>query len=151
MNQVLTYLLLLVLICHAVYTDMTLTIIRNRLIVAGLLFGLIFQIIQEGKIGILVYIVNISIPVVLLYLLFQLHALGAGDIKLFSMIGAFVSTEQLLQIGILSFLIGAVFGAVKLLYRYFTVGITDGKLTQIRFSPAILIAYLVNLWRWTYG
>ena len=141
------YLALFGLLLYAVYTDMTRTIISNRLIVFGLLCGLVFRIFGEGKAGILVYIVNISIPVILLYLLFCMRALGAGDIKLFSMVGAFISTEQLLQMMMLSFLAGAVLGLVKLLYKYFFSGNIDGKLTQIHFSPAILIAYLISIWR----
>ena len=76
-----------------------------------------------------------------------MHALGAGDIKLFSMIGAFISTEQLLQIMLLAFVVGAVIGVLKLVYRRLFTGYVCGKLTQIHFSPAVLIAYLISIWR----
>lgn len=141
------YLLLLLLLLIAVYTDMTKTIISNRLIIVGLILGLFFRVFGEEKAGILVYIVNISIPVILLYLLFCTHALGAGDIKLFSMIGAFISTEQLLQIMLMAFVAGAVMGIMKLVYRRLFSGYIYGKLTQIHFSPAILFAYLISSWR----
>lgn len=123
------------------------TIISNRLIIVGLILGLFFRIFGEEKTGILVYIVNISIPVILLYLLFRMHALGAGDIKLFSMIGAFITTEQLLQIMVMAFVIGAVMGFLKLLYIRLFSGYVPGKLTQMNFSPAILVAYLICIWR----
>ena len=126
------YLTLLGLLCFAVYTDMTRTKISNRLIVSGLILALIFRIAEEGGSGALVYMMNISIPVIFLYVLFQLHALGAGDIKLFSMIGA-------------------VLGLLKLLHKYFLQKNYDGKLTKIHFSPAIIIAYLINIWRCTHG
>lgn len=141
------YLTLLGVIIYAVYTDLTQTRISNRLIVAGLLFGLILRMVGEGSIGILVYLVNISIPVILLYLLFQLHALGAGDIKLFSMIGAFLSTQQLIQLIGLSFCIGAVIGVIKLAYQRIFSGAERGKRTLIHFSPAILAAYFIIIWR----
>ena len=145
------YLIVLLLLLIAVYTDMTKTIVSNRLIVVGLFLGLLFRVFGEGRAGILVYIVNISIPVILLYLLFCLHALGAGDIKLFSMIGVFISTEQLLQIMVRAFITGAVMGVMKLVYRRLFSGYVCGKLTKIHFSPAILIAYVFSIWRYVNG
>ena len=145
------YLILLLLILIAVYTDMTKTVISNRLIIVGFVFALFFRIFGEGKTGILVYVINISIPVILLYLLFCMHALGAGDIKLFSMIGAFITTEQLSQIMVMAFVVGAVMGIMKLVYRSFFSGYVPGKLTQIHFSPAILIAYMISIWRCVNG
>ena len=145
------YLTLLGLLCFAVYTDMTRTKISNRLIVSGLILALIFRIAEEGGSGALVYMMNISIPVIFLYVLFQLHALGAGDIKLFSMIGAFISTQELVWVVAASFIIGAVLGLLKLLHKYFLQKNYDGKLTKIHFSPEIIIAYLINIWRCTHG
>ena len=145
------YLILLLLLLIAVYTDMTKTIISNRLIVVGLILGLLFRIFGEGKADILIYIVNISIPVILLYLLFYLRALGAGDIKLFSMIGAFITTKQLLEVMSMAFVIGGIIGAVKLVYIRFFSGYVSGQLTQIHFSPAVLIAYLICIWRYVNG
>ncbi len=145
------YLMLLGLLCWAAYTDMVRTKVSNRLILLGLFIGLVFRIFGEGKTGILIYALHISIPVVVLYLLFQLHALGAGDIKLFSVIGAFVTTEQLVEIIVWAFVVGASCGALKLLYKYHILRGVNGKITQIHFSPAILIAYLIGVWRWFYG
>ena len=145
------YLLLFGLLVIAVYTDITKTIISNRLIIVGYSLGLVFRIFGEGKTGLLVSIVNISIPVILLYLLFCLHALGAGDIKLISMIGAFLSTKLLLQIIIRAFFIGAIMGLFKLIDKRLFSGYVHGNLTQIHFSPAILIAYLITIWRCIHG
>ena len=101
--------------------------------------------------GVLFYVVNIFIPVIFLYLLFQMRALGAGDIKLFSMLGAFISTEQLLELMVLAFCVGALLGICKIVYQFVYLRLELGKLTQIHFSPAILIAYIWvvggDLWR----
>lgn len=140
-------LILLAFIICAVYSDLTQTKISNRLIGLGLMVGAVFRIWAEGGSGILFYIVNISIPVILLYLLFQMRALGAGDIKLFSMIGAFLSTEQLLQVMVLAFCVGAVFGILKIGYQCIVLRIEYGKFTQIHFSTAILVAYIIVIWR----
>lgn len=136
------YLILLGCLSYAVYTDMTRTRISNRLIVSGLLGGFFFRIWSEGSMGVFVYAVNIFIPVIFLYLLFQMHALGAGDIKLFSMLGAFISTEQLLRLMGLAFCIGALLGIFKIIYQFIFLKSELGKLTQIHFSPAILVAYI---------
>lgn len=137
------YLILLGFLFCAVYTDMTQTRIRNRLIAFGLFIGLVFRLWQEGSIGVFIYVVNIFIPVILLFLLFQIRALGAGDIKLFSMLGAFISTEQLLKVMVLAFCIGALMGICKIVYQFIFQRLELGKLTQIHFSPAILIAYIL--------
>ena len=113
--------------------------------------GLAYRIFGEGGAGILTFLIQISIPVILFYLLFQMRALGAGDIKLFSMIGAFISTQELVWVVAASFIIGAVLGLLKLLHKYFLQKNYDGKLTKIHFSPAIIIAYLINIWRCTHG
>ena len=57
--------------------------ISNRLIVSGLIWGLAFRLLGEGSAGAVHFLMNISIPVILLFLLFSLCILGAGDIKLF--------------------------------------------------------------------
>ena len=144
------YLMLLGFLFCAVYTDMRQTRISNRLIVFGLFIGFVFRLWSEGSMGVLFYVVNIFIPVIFLFLLFQMRALGAGDIKLFSMLGAFISTEQLLKLMVLAFCIGALMGICKIIYQFIFLRFELGKLTQIHFSPAILIAYILvvggDLW-----
>ncbi len=143
----LIYLVLLLFLGRAVYTDLTQTKISNRLIVVGLLSGFFYRIMIEGSLGVFFFFVNISIPVILLNLFFQMRALGAGDIKLFSMLGGFLSTEQLLQIIIMAFVIGAVLGIFKIIYQIIFRKLERGKLTYIHFSPAIFIAYFLTVWR----
>ena len=141
------YLMLLAFILVAVCTDMTQTRISNRLIVVGLFVGLVLRIFEEGWTGIFVYIVNISIPVILLFPLFCLRALGAGDIKLFSMVGAFITREQLLEVVWMAFLIAAICGVIKILHHYVIERRYRGMFTKIHFSPFIAIAYLISSWR----
>lgn len=149
MNAV--YLILLGFLFRAVYTDMTQTRISNRLIVFGLLIGFIFRLWTDGSRGVLFYVINIFIPVIFLFLLFQVRALGAGDIKLFSMVGAFISTKQLLKLMVLAFCVGALLGICKIIYQFIFLRFELRRLTQIHFSPAILIAYVLvvggGLWR----
>ncbi len=69
--------------------------VPNRLIAAGLIAGLVFQITEHRIWGVYFFLRNISVPVILLYLLFQMRVLGAGDIKLFSMTGGILTIGEL--------------------------------------------------------
>ena len=145
------HLILVGLLSYAVYIDIRQTRISNRLIVSGLIMGFIFRLYSEGLMGVLFYVINILIPVIFLHLLFQMRALGAGDIKLFSMLGAFISIEQLLELMVLAFFAGALLGICKIMYQFVGLKYELGKLTRIHFSPAILIAYILvvggGLWQ----
>lgn len=96
--------------------------ISNRLIVLGLGLGLFFQIKEYGVMGVLYFLANISFPVIVFYLLFLMHALGAGDIKLFSVIGVFLNFNGLCRCIFLAFLFGAGISLVHM--------IKDGSLVR---------------------
>ena len=100
----------------------------------------------EGSAGIVQFLLNISIPVILLFLLFQMRVIGAGDIKLFSMAGGFLSTRQLAYLIAVSFLVAAVLGVGKRIYLGGASGFFGKKRTLIHFSTAILIAYFIVVW-----
>ena len=124
----------------AVVTDVLCMKISNRLIGCGISVGLFFQILGNGWTGILYFILNVTIPVFLLFLLFQMHALGAGDIKLFSVAGSFLTTEQLMRVIIFSFVIAAILGVLKMVYVYWKEGGKKEKYTKIHFSIAVMLA-----------
>ena len=117
-----------------------------KAIASGLILGLVLRIMGEGSAGIVHFLVNISIPVIFLFLLFQMRALGAGDIKLFSVAGGFLTTKQLLYVMLAAFAAGAAIGLIKLVYRVKTTGYQFGTITVIHFSTAILIGYFVIVW-----
>ena len=78
--------------------------VSNRLIVTGLMIGIIVQVTADRVWGVYYFLRNISVPVILLYLLFQMRVLGAGDIKLFSMIGSILTIGELFRCMAYSFL-----------------------------------------------
>ena len=71
---------LLTVLVFAVAADFREMRISNRLIASGLMMGLALRILGEGGAGIVHFLVNISIPVILLFLLFQLRVIGAGEL-----------------------------------------------------------------------
>lgn len=137
---------LLTVLVLAVVTDFREMKISNRLIASGLILGLALRILGEGGAGIVHFLVNISIPVILLFLLFQMRALGAGDIKLFSVAGGFLTTRQLLYVMLASFFVAAFTGLGKLLYQKRITGIFRYQRTLIHFSTSILIGYFIVVW-----
>ena len=141
---------LLTVLVFAVAADFREMRISNRLIASGLMMGLALRILGEGGAGIVHFLVNISIPVILLFLLFQLRVIGAGDIKLFSVAGGFLSMRQLLYcllyVILAAFLTAAVIGLGKLLYQKRMAGIFGNQRTLIHFSAMILIGYFIVVW-----
>jgi prepilin peptidase CpaA len=156
------------LLLAAVVTDIRFRRISNRLILAGLGMGLLFQIWESGARGFFLFLLQMFFPVIVLYLLFLMHALGAGDIKLFSVVGSIWNLKVVVGCMLFSFVAGAVISLGKLLYhknlktrlQYFcrylqlsigtkTLGIYDrdisGKEKVIHFSFAILIGFFITV------
>lgn len=159
---------LLFLLTAAVWMDIHTKKISNRLIGLGLFLGYIRNLTVYGWNGSIYFLIQISLPVLVFYLLFLMRALGAGDIKLFSVIGSCIGLEGLVKVVIYSFLSGAVISCIVLvrnqnLYSrltYFsgyirtallTKSITkydyesDGKQNIIHFSIPVLIGFLMYL------
>ncbi|TGY96084.1 prepilin peptidase [Petralouisia muris] len=157
----------LLLLISAAVMDIRRGKISNRLILCGLAAGLFFQFADAGWKGAGVFLRNVSIPVILCYLLFLIRALGAGDIKLFSVIGGIWNLEILTVTIMISFLAAAGISFCKMLYHHNLVSrlcifgdyihqvIVNARLSQypksqgkqhiIHFSIAILIGFIIAL------
>ncbi len=108
------YFLFLLLIA-AVFMDFKNDRIANGWIVFGTLTGAAFRIGENGLYGVCSAAVAMFLSICILYPVYKINGLGAGDVKLFLMIGSFVTIQQMLRIIIVSFLIGAVFSIGKLI------------------------------------
>lgn len=160
--------LTLLLLSMAVWMDIRTCRISNRLIVSGLLLGLFIQMEEYGIKGVGIFIINVSIPVVLLYLLFLMRALGAGDIKLFSVISSIWNLKITCIIMMAGFLAAAILSLCKLIYNrnlfsrlcvfwnYIRLVAMSGRIEKypresegkqnfIHFSVAILIGFFIAL------
>lgn len=156
------------LLLAAVTTDIRSYRISNRLICMGLFTGLLFQIWESGIQGIFLFLLQIILPVVMLYLLFLMRALGAGDIKLFSVIGGIWNLKIVCYCILFSFLFGAVYSLLLLIahknllprlqyfWNYMRTALaakrigrydreSDGKRNIIHFSIAVLLGYIVTM------
>ena len=97
----------------AVVQDITSMRISNRLIIMGLFLSMAFGIVLGGMPRIIQVLLNISIPVIMLYLFYLIGVLGAGDIKLFSVIGGFTNLKTLTDCVLAAFVAGAVIAVLR--------------------------------------
>ena len=125
----------------AVYFDLTREKVPNRLIITGYIAGAIFNI--HAPPDIIHYLISIIWPILLLYPLFLIRGLGAGDIKLFSVLSIFTSSAVLIQVMILSLFVGT--GVFAL--RWLACSCRTGKQppAYIHYTLAILAAYVITL------
>lgn len=142
--------------------------VSNFLVCFGIALGFVFLIAQYGWTGAIYFFIRILIPILVFYLLFLMRALGAGDIKLFSVISSFIGLKGFAEVIFYSFLAGAAYSMLVLIrnrnlsarLRYATSYVqtalvtksipkydhrSDGKQNVIPFSAAVFAGYLFFL------
>ncbi|MCC8137297.1 MAG: prepilin peptidase [Clostridiales bacterium] len=105
----------------AVLCDLWAERIPNAVIAAGLAMGMIYQLFEEGPLGLILFLGGALLPLLLLGGLYFFRMLGAGDIKLLCVAGGFFGPagvfvclmRSLFAAGVLSLLI---------LYRHHELG-----------------------------
>ncbi len=103
----------LLLLGLAVYFDLRYMRIPNAVILSGIL-GAIFLWIQRSDTGgVIEFLIYLMIPVIILYPVYLLGGLGAGDVKLFSALSVIVGWRFCLSIMIYSFIFGASIGILR--------------------------------------
>ncbi|MYM75077.1 hypothetical protein GTP56_23185 [Duganella sp. FT134W] len=110
--------LLCLLLVLAVRSDLRARRIPNLLVFSGSLLGLLLNALLApgasllfqpfGGIGLLQALAGLGLGLALLLPMYMLRALGAGDVKLMAMIGAFVGPYAVPGIVLLTFLAGGV-------------------------------------------
>src|SRR5471032_315693 len=110
--------LLCTLLALAVWNDLRTRRIPNWLVFSGALLGLTLNaalpagaglfIAPQGAIGLLWALAGLALGLLLLLPMYMLRALGAGDVKLMAMLGAFVGPLAIAGIVVLTLLAGGV-------------------------------------------
>lgn len=90
--------------------------IPNGFVLLGIVIGVLGSLWHGSDIRHIV--VSMLLAFLLLYPLFKIGAMGAGDIKVLIMIGSFVEIKELIVILIMSFVIGAACSLAKLLSEH---------------------------------
>lgn len=108
----------MMLFMRAIYTDVKKNIIENRLIGAGLVTGFLLSYLAGGIPAVLQAVKGSCGVIVVLFPLFLIRGLGAGDIKLLGVMAVFFP-EEIINIVLLSFFAGAVLALGKMVVRGF--------------------------------
>lgn len=118
----LQYFILGVVITPCVIHDLRGYQIPNMWILFGWIAGALYQISQRGFMGILFWLLSLLLPILILLPLYLLRVLGAGDIKLFSVVIGILGWKSVPGVLAASFLCAA---AMSLLHmaRKRTVGV----------------------------
>ena len=105
--------------------------IPNALVLAGLLNGCFCQLLRAGPPGLWQAASAILILFILTYPLYLLRGLGAGDIKLYCVIGSYLGLYMAAKIVLASLFMGAILGIIH--------RIIHKDKSRFCFSPAILL------------
>lgn len=89
--------------------------IPNWYIVIGFLEGIVIQLYDHGIYGVLMWGIGILIPIIILFPLSIIRVFGAGDVKVFAVLGGCFSYEYAIRCMIISILVGAILAIVKLI------------------------------------
>lgn len=107
-------LFLFVAVC--LYTDLTERKIYNSVILSGIVAASVINIIQLNLIaGTLFTYTGLFIGILLLIIPFILGGLGAGDVKMLGMIGAFTGYAMVVQIMLASAVVGGIYALIVML------------------------------------
>lgn len=112
----------------AVYMDFKCYKINNKLIIIGMCIGSLHNFVFQGLYGLISSLLGGIAPIGLLFFLYIGSVLGAGDIKLFAVVGSFAGISFCIQSIAIAFSIGAIISLVKMVrygiiitrLRYFT-------------------------------
>lgn len=106
----------MLLLLLAALADLKTDRIPNGFVLLGMVTGILGSLRQ----GAAPYRIAVSVAAafLLLYPLFKIGAMGAGDVKVLMMTGSFVGIKELLMITLLSFVIGAAASLGKLLSEH---------------------------------
>lgn len=107
------YISYLAVIVAGVIADIKVHKIPNKLILCGLVAGILYKIFGIGDLDI-ADCLSMLIPFVLLYPIFCLGMLGAGDIKFMCMMAVVMKPMEVLYFLLFSFGFGAVWAGVKI-------------------------------------
>ncbi|QHQ60251.1 hypothetical protein Ana3638_05205 [Anaerocolumna sedimenticola] len=98
--------------------------ISNLIITFGLILGFIMNYSEQGWTSLSLCFFGMLLPVLLLFPLFLMKALGAGDIKLFSVVGCFCGAANVYHSIGAAFVIAAFLSMLHLIkHRYVVSGL----------------------------
>ncbi|QNU65685.1 prepilin peptidase [Ruminiclostridium herbifermentans] len=109
------YIILICLLIFSIISDIKYSKIRNVCVMPAAISGLLINTFEDGTQGFKSSLFGLLVPILLLGFLFYFELIGAGDIKLFSAIGALFGCEFILYGMAYSFIIAGILSALRLI------------------------------------
>jgi prepilin peptidase CpaA len=109
-------LLLIVALAAAVY-DVRFRRIPNWISVGGIALGVLANSLTHGIPGLLYALTGFVLGFGLYFLLYLVHAMGAGDVKLMGAIGALVGWQNWVAIFVIAALLGGIMAMIVIMAR----------------------------------
>lgn len=109
---------MLIFLLAAGYQDYRYDKIKNRLIAAGIAGGLWIRILEDGPKGIFYFGEGFLVILFLLYPLFKINGIGAGDVKMFAVCAGTIGLKKGFHFLLAAFLAAAVLSLLKMLYEH---------------------------------
>jgi len=133
------------LISAAVITDYKYFKIPNPLNLWGLISAIYFNLFLYGQYNLDSIAIGFVIPFVILYPVFMVGGIGAGDIKLLCVIGTVIGIKSIMIFTVSCFLIAGIIGIVKLILLWIH-GKREKKyeMSKIHFSYAIVVTSILE-------
>jgi prepilin peptidase CpaA len=126
--------ILIALLCCAAWHDIRYYRIPNVLVFSGVILGILINTLLpqvSGGLGILTSFAGLAVGLAILLPLYLVRALGAGDVKLMAMVGAFIGPDNMLIATVYIVLAGGILAIIILLLR--------GKLTKLMDNFKIML------------
>tara|TARA_R110002073_G_scaffold119379_5_gene260600 strand:- start:3931 stop:4443 length:513 start_codon:yes stop_codon:yes gene_type:complete len=122
----------------AAYQDIRSYRIGNALVFSGALLGLLLNVFLPTGIGLYQSLAGWGMGLLLLLPLYLLRAMGAGDVKLMAMVGAFLGPQAIMVTLLYVLVTGGVLSICVAIYR--------GVLKKLFYSTKIIIVeFITNL------
>lgn len=122
----------------AAYSDEKTGKIPNKIIVAGYIIGFVYNLYQDGLIGIAEFIVKALWPILFFYILFLINSFGAGDIKILSAISPLLDIRIMILGIFVSLLVGAGISMFALICDF-----NRGR--KIRFGKCLFLGFTIAI------
>ncbi|WP_099158597.1 A24 family peptidase [Virgibacillus ndiopensis] len=108
--------ILIIFIVIAFITDVTNRKLPNWLTVSGVIVGIGYHLGSNGVDGLLFSFFGLLVAGAIFLVLYNLKAVGAGDVKLFAGIGAMVGVEQVFFMSMYSIIFAGLIGIIILVF-----------------------------------